>query len=367
MKALDIQIKNKYRVERKIGEGGFGEVYSGIDLNTDEEIAIKLQYIGDNMPILEREADIYKDLSGGVGIPCVRWYGEECDFYAMIFDLLGPSLEDLFNFCDRQFSLKTVLLLADQLIPRIEYIHSKSYIHRDIKPENFLMGTGKLGNLVHVIDFDTAKEYRDPETGVHKPRYDNCKFGGTSRYATINNHLEVEQSRRDDLESLGYMMIYFVRGSLPWQSLKAATEDERNRCIKEKKIHTSIKELCRQLPKEFATYLNYVRNLDFDEPPNYPYLRKLFSDLFVRKKFEYDDVFDWTIKKYFMIHECIDPPSTIQTRSTTKGNKSQYSSAEAASGGQSRPLSGQSIGQRVSKRTRIGRLGNPGACKKRQT
>src|SRR5258705_12317128 len=121
----------------------------------------------------------------------MHWYGEECDFYVLISDLLGPSLEDLFNFCDRKFSLKTVLLLADQLISRVGYVHAKSFVHLDIKPENFLMGTGKLGNVVHIIDFGLAEEYRDPETHIHKAYYENRKLGGTTRYASINNHLGV--------------------------------------------------------------------------------------------------------------------------------------------------------------------------------
>ena len=116
-----------------------------------EDIAIKLEYIRHDLPILEHKSTVYKSLAGGVGIPRMRWYGEECDFYVMISDLLGPSLEDLFNFCGRKFLLKTVL--ADQLIPRVKYLHAKSLVHRDIKPENFLMGTGKLGNVVHLIDF----------------------------------------------------------------------------------------------------------------------------------------------------------------------------------------------------------------------
>jgi serine/threonine protein kinase len=141
--------------------------------------------------MLRHEADVYEALARGAGIPRVRWYRQECEYYVMVHDLLGLSLEDLFNFCDRIFSIKTVLLLADQLIPRIEYIHNKSFIHRDIKPENFLVGSGKLGNLVHIIDFDLAKTYRNPETHVHAAYYKNHKFGGTSRYASINNHLGV--------------------------------------------------------------------------------------------------------------------------------------------------------------------------------
>ena len=163
----------------------------GVDLETDEEIAMKLEHIGGNMPMLEYEVYVYNDLSGGIGIPRVRWFGQECEFNVMIYDLLGPSLEDLFNFCDRKFSLKTTLLLANQLISRIEYVHKKSYIHRDIKPDNLLMGTGKLGNVTYIIDFHLAKQYRDEETHVHNRYYENRHFGGTSRYASINNHLGI--------------------------------------------------------------------------------------------------------------------------------------------------------------------------------
>lgn len=190
-----------------LGAGGFGVVYSGTwilpsratrtdflkgtDLDTGEEIAIKLEQMAVRMPILDHEASIYKDLFGGIGIPRVHWYGSECEYYVMIFDLLGPSLEDLFNFCDRKFSLKTVLLLVDQLISRIEYVHHKSFVHRDIKPDNFLMGVGKLGNVVHIVDFGLAHKYRDPKERIHMPYRDKYKFGGTTRYASVNNHFGV--------------------------------------------------------------------------------------------------------------------------------------------------------------------------------
>lgn len=132
---------------------------------------------------------------------------------------------------------------------------------------------------------------------------------------------DLEQSRRDDLESLGYMLIYFARGSLPWQGLKAATEAERNELIKEKKINTPIADLCGDLPKEFAIYLKHVCDLGFDDRPDYSYLRKLLRDLFVREGFQYDNVFDWTIKKFFMVRDGIDPPAELHTQSPTKGKK----------------------------------------------
>lgn len=158
---------------------------AGTDIQLDQEVAIKLTNVRDGRGILEGEAETYKALAGGIGIPHVWWFGEECDFYVLVEDLLGPSREDLFNYCDRRFSLKTTLLIADLLISRMEYIHLKGFLHRDIKPENFLTGTGRHGNILYAVDFGLAKEFCDAE---------RCKdlegrpFGGTSRYASINNH-----------------------------------------------------------------------------------------------------------------------------------------------------------------------------------
>ncbi|KAJ5904870.1 uncharacterized protein N7473_001786 [Penicillium subrubescens] len=298
MTTVDVCVGNKYRIGRKIGSGSFGDIYLGTHIISGEEIAIKLESVKAKYPQLAYEARIYKSLAGGIGIPLVRWFGTECDYNAMVIDLLGPSLEDLFNFCNRRFSLQTVLLLADQLISRIEYIHAKSFIHRDIKPDNFLMGIGKRGNQVNVIDFGLAKRYRDPRTHSHIPYRENKNLTGTARYASINTHLGVEQSRRDDMESLGYVMLYLCRGSLPWQGLMAATKKQKYDRIMQKKITTPTEVLCRGFPSEFALYLNYSRSLRFDDKPDYMYLRKIFRDLFVRESLQNDYVFDWTVYKY---------------------------------------------------------------------
>ncbi|EMP32464.1 Casein kinase I isoform delta [Chelonia mydas] len=274
------------------------EPEQGTDIAAGEEVAIKLECVKTKHPQLHIESKIYKMMQGGVGIPTIKWCGAEGDYNVMVMELLGPSLEDLFNFCSRKFSLKTVLLLADQMISRIEYIHSKNFIHRDVKPDNFLMGLGKKGNLVYIIDFGLAKKYRDARTHQHIPYRENKNLTGTARYASINTHLGIEQSRRDDLESLGYVLMYFNLGSLPWQGLKAATKRQKYERISEKKMSTPIEVLCKGYPSEFATYLNFCRSLRFDDKPDYSYLRQLFRNLFHRQGFSYDYVFDWNMLKF---------------------------------------------------------------------
>ncbi|XP_014487025.1 PREDICTED: uncharacterized protein LOC106750909 isoform X1 [Dinoponera quadriceps] len=295
---MELRVGNKYRLGRKIGSGSFGDIYLGTNISTGEEVAIKLECIKTRHPQLHIESKFYKIMQGGVGIPTIKWCGSEGDYNVMVMELLGPSLEDLFNFCSRRFSLKTVLLLADQLISRTDYIHSRNFIHRDIKPDNFLMGLGKKGNLVYIIDFGLAKKYRDGRTHKHIPYRENKNLTGTARYASINTHLGIEQSRRDDLESLGYVLMYFNRGSLPWQGLKAATKRQKYERISEKKMSTPIEELCKGYPLEFASYLRYCRDLRFEERPDYSHLRQLFRTLFHGQGFTYDYVFDWNMLKF---------------------------------------------------------------------
>lgn len=290
---MELRVGKKYRLGKKIGSGSFGDIYLGTDVSTGEEVAMKLESTKSKHPQLVYEAKLYKILQGAVGIPYIRWYGVEGSYNVLVMELLGYSLEDLFNRCGRRFSLKTVLMIADQILLRLEYVHSKSFIHRDIKPDNFLVGLGRRGNVIYAIDFGLAKRYRDPKTHVHIMYRENKHLTGTPRYASINNHLGIEQSRRDDLESLGYVFLYFLRGSLPWQGLRANTKKQKYQKIMEKKMATPIDLLCKGFPDEFRIYFEYCRALRFADKPDYAYLRRLFKDLALRSEIEYDGNFDW--------------------------------------------------------------------------
>ncbi|CAL4963088.1 unnamed protein product [Urochloa decumbens] len=342
---MEPRVANKFRLGRKLGSGSFGEIYLGTHVQTNEEVAIKLESVKTKHPQLLYESKLYRILQGGTGIPNVKWFGVEGDYNVLVMDLLGPSLEDLFSFCNRKLSLKTVLMLADQMINRVEYVHMKSFLHRDIKPDNFLMGLGKRANQVYMIDFGLAKKYRDSATHQHIPYRENKNLTGTARYASVNTHLGIEQSRRDDLESLGYVLMYFLKGrlvflwcysistscnllftnncpycaSLPWQGLKAGTKKQKYEKISERKIATSVEALCRGYPTEFISYFHYCRSLRFEDTPDYQYLKRLFRDLFIREGFQFDYVFDWTILKYQQSQMAVPPRAMAAAAGQSSG------------------------------------------------
>ncbi|GMN53082.1 hypothetical protein TIFTF001_022225 [Ficus carica] len=307
---MEPRVGGKFRLGRKIGSGSFGEIYLGTNIQTNEEVAIKLENAKTKHPQLLYESKLYRILQGGTGIPNVRWFGVEGEYNVLVMDLLGPSLEDLFNFCSRKLSLKSVLMLADQMINRVEFVHSKSFLHRDIKPDNFLMGLGRRANQVYIIDFGLAKKYRDTSTHQHIPYRENKNLTGTARYASMNTHLGIGIFEN-------CLLINLYRYSLPWQGLKAGTKKQKYEKISEKKVSTSIEALCRGYPSEFASYFHYCRSLRFDDKPDYAYLKRIFRDLFIREGFQFDYVFDWTILKYQQSQLATPPTRAIGTGAGT--------------------------------------------------
>lgn len=292
-------INSTYKLGQKLGSGSFGKIYSAINVKTQQEVAIKIEELKSKSPQLQYEARLYQNILGDrpdlvEGIPRIYYFASQKNHNLLVMDLLGPSLEDLFTACGRKFSLKTVLMLADQMITRIEFVHSRGYIHRDIKPDNFLIGTGKKKHMVYIIDFGLSKRYvRD---GKHIDFIEGKKLTGTARYASINTHVGYEQGRRDDMEAMCYVWIYFLKGSLPWQGLRANSRQGKYEKIKEVKMATEVEKLCAGLPQEFANYLYNVKNLKFTEQPDYEFLRKSFRDLFNLMGYQLDYEYDWNKK-----------------------------------------------------------------------
>lgn len=291
-----ITLAGNYKLFYKIGSGSFGEIYLALNLKTNQEVAVKVEPMSSRPQSLPYEAKVYQRIQSGEGIPKVHYFGAERsrDLHVLVMDLLGPSLEDLFKFCGRKLSYKTTIMLADQMISRVEWLHSKNLIHRDIKPDNFMMGIGANCNTVFLADYGLAKRYRN-SVGKHIKYRDDKSLTGTARYASVNTHYGSEQSRRDDLESLGYVLVYFMKGKLPWQNLKNKDRTKnRYEAIAEKKLTTSIPTLCYGCPAEFQMFLQYCRGLKFDESPDYNYLRQLFQVLLNSMGYEMDNVYDWT-------------------------------------------------------------------------
>ena len=295
-RTVEIRVGGRYRLGKKIGTGAFGEIFEGTDIFDNSSVAIKLEHNSVKYPQLLFEAKLLKSIPG-TGIPVMHWFGIAGEYNAMVMDLLGQNLEDLYNYCAKNFSLKTILMITIQMIERLKHVHDNHYIHRDIKPENFLIGKETTEKTIYLLDFGLAKRYRDEYTHIHIPLKENRNLTGTARYASCNAHNGLEQSRRDDMESIAYVILYFFRKKLPWQGLKCKDKNEKHAKIKEIKMSMTTEKLFEGLPKEFADYLTMVKKLGFEEEPSYKTYIQMFNKLFKAKEFEMDYRYDWVTVK----------------------------------------------------------------------
>uniref|UniRef100_A0A6B2LBW7 non-specific serine/threonine protein kinase n=1 Tax=Arcella intermedia TaxID=1963864 RepID=A0A6B2LBW7_9EUKA len=291
--AKNYVLHDRYLLTNKIGKGGFGLIYEGVDLDSRIQVAIKIENI-ENTKYLKHEASIYKYMYLNLKafkslepiFPQVFWYGSESSLNILVMELLGPNLNQLMYHI-KGFTLKTICMLAINMITNLEILHSLGIIHCDLKPENFLMGRGDKANRVYLIDFGLSAHYLD-ENLKHKGISSGTSFQGTLLYASVNSHMGISLSRRDDLESLGYILIYFLKRALPWTNKK-----EKKERWGEIKRNLSVQDLTDGLPEALALFFKYIKQLEYEETPNYSYLRDLFLSLMNENGFTLDLIYDW--------------------------------------------------------------------------
>lgn len=284
---------DKYKVIKKIGQGSFGRIYSCQDIKSNELYAMKVEQNSFQNNVLETESKYLAYLKG-FGIPEIKYFGHSEKYHILIETLLDRSLENLFSESHGNFNLKDISMIGIQVLDRLEYIHSKNIIHRDIKPDNFVIGKNNNKNIIYMIDFGLAKKYRNSETLEHIPYRMTKRLTGTARFASVNALKGGEQSRKDDLESLTYMLLYFLRGSLPWQGVSGLTKGEKYKKIYYMKKNIGAEKMFENLPNEFKEFYLNVQKLKFEQEPDYNLYRKLFTDVIEKNVGEvYDNYFTW--------------------------------------------------------------------------
>ena len=267
-------IFKKYHPLTKISNGAFSEIYSGTNIINKEKVAIKIEKRNIKNKYLESECYTLFTLRS-MGIPRVLSFGHNKDYDILVMPLLGKSLLEIFTSKNLNYEFKDICLIAIQIIDRIQWVHSRKIIHRDIKPDNLLIGLNDP-HLIYLIDFGLSEKFQSTKTGKHIKISQLKTFTGSVNFASSNALRLLQQSRRDDLESIGYMLIYLMKGSLPWQNIKIDNKKENYFKVAQVKAYIRPEILCKDLPKEFVEYLRYVKKLKFEEEPNYAYLRHLF-------------------------------------------------------------------------------------------
>ena len=280
-------IFKKYRIINKIGKGSFGFVYSGENIHNHRKVAIKFEKKGAAYHLLEKEG-MFLSLLKGPGIPEIISYGKNINYYILVEELLGQNLWQILKSMKfKKFSTNDLSKIAIQILDRIEYIHSKNIVHRDIKPENFLLGLENK-NFIYLIDFGISRKYRSDKTGKHIRYTLTGKLFGTLKFISYNAARGVEQSRRDDMISIGYMLAFLAGNRLPWQGYEIHGPNAKSNYEKivELKHISKPEQICRGLPIEFCNYLKYCKDLNFEQEPNYEYLRTLFKQVLQRNQID---------------------------------------------------------------------------------
>ena len=313
-------IFKKYKIKNLICQTKLSAVYEGINVKDNEPVAIKFEKRNGN-DFTVSESFFLFDLKG-FGIPKLFSFGKNNLYNILVEELLGLSLHYLWDFKKpKNMKIKNVCMIALQALDRLEYIHSKNVIHRDIKPNNFLIGR-KNKEIIYLIDFGFAHNYRSSRTGKHiKYKYIN-KIIGSMLFNSINGAKGYEQSRKDDLESLGYMLLFLVLDYLPWFRIfikKTINEYDKYKLITEMKSSITPEKLCNGLPEEFACFINYCRNLEFEQDPNYDYLKSLFTSVLSRNYKKYELFFFWAINLDI---------NRIETKSTEKSRSKRKASSQ---------------------------------------
>jgi serine/threonine protein kinase len=284
----------KYKILQQIGEGSFGSVWKIMHLKSNKDYAVKIEE-KNSKSRLEYEYKVYKTLISKevkVHVPKIKEYFETNENCCLIMELLGNSLDQMLNDSSKPFNIGTVLKIGIQIVTLLEKIHDAGYLHRDIKPNNFLIGPENSNDKIYIMDFGLSKKYINNDN-THISFHLDRSLIGTVRYASLNVHQGFEPSRRDDLESVGYMLIYLLKKKLPWQGLKKTKDKDQTKMIGECKMKTSLALLCDKLPSCFLEYLKYCRGLKFEEDPDYDYLRNLFyisaNQHNIKIKFEWEN------------------------------------------------------------------------------
>lgn len=290
-------IARTWKIRKKLGCGSYGTVYAARRISDGAPVAIKTEKISQNRNLLETEYEFYTWIYNSPphvdvnGIPRAYYFGLHFHHNILVMDRLGPSLFDL-SVKYGNFSMKSVFMIGLQALRRLELIHSKSILHHDIKPDNMLMGSRNKETL-HLVDFGLAEYFRNRTTKVHTPFKTGQRTPVSLDFGPVNGHKGYNLSRRDDLESLGYVLVYLRRGTLPWMNIQC-TSRERGSIVSSRKISTSIHELCRGLPDEMGAYFFYIRELQFDEAPNYSLMRQIFREGLLNIGTSEDFIFEWS-------------------------------------------------------------------------